>query len=330
VEPFVSVVVPTFNRRASLRRLLDALAEQTYPPTSFEVVVADDGSTDGTVELLRSLAPPYPLRVLEQPHHGPAVARNLAVEHAQGALIVFVDDGVVPLPELIAAHVAAHQAEPNLVVIGPMSPPGNWPRPVWVRWEEEKLQVQYRALMAGKYACTPRQFYTANASLSRARFLEAGGFDPRFRRAEDVELGYRLRNHGARFVFNPRADVLHYASRSFESWCRTPYQYGYYDLVMHCDKGHVALSLATRELHGRNPVNRVLARLCVGRPLMVRGAVPALAGVMRAAECLRAYRPGSLALSGIFNLLYWQGVCDGLGGAEPVWCLVTASGASAA
>ena len=192
MEPLVSIVVPTFNRRSSLKRLLEALAEQTYPHASFEVVVVDDGSTDGSVELGRSLALPYALRVVEQPHDGPAAARNLGVEQARGALILFLDDDVVPLPDLITTHVATHQGNPNSVVVGPMSPPSNWPRPAWIRWEEDKLEVQYRALLAGEYPCTPRQFYTANASLSRGQFLDVGGFDPRFQRAEDVELAFRL------------------------------------------------------------------------------------------------------------------------------------------
>ncbi|MBI4493137.1 MAG: glycosyltransferase [Chloroflexi bacterium] len=325
MEPFVSVVVPTFNRRASLRRLLEALAAQTYPAAHFEVVVVDDGSTDGTVEWLQGLALPYGLRLLRQPHQGPAQARNLGVMHARGALVLFLDDDVVPVPDLIAAHGAGHEAEQDMVVVGPMSPPRDWPRPAWIRWEEEKLQVQYRALLAGKYPCTPRQFYTANASLSRARFLEAGGFDPAFQRAEDVELAYRLRDRGARFAFNPRAEVLHYAARSFESWCRTPYQYGRYDVAMHRDKGQPTLSDAALEFHGRHPLNRVLARLCVGRPLLLRGAVLALSGVVRASDCLGSRSPAGLALSGIFHLLYWQGVSDELGGPEAVWRWIAGS-----
>ena len=71
----------------------------------------------------------------------------------------------------------------------------------WIRWEEEMLEVQYQAMLSGEYPCTPRQFYTANASLSRDRFLEVGGFDGTFKRAEDVEMAYRMRDRGASFVF---------------------------------------------------------------------------------------------------------------------------------
>jgi GT2 family glycosyltransferase len=314
-DSLVSVVVPTYNRRESLDRLLRALAQQTLPPERFEVVVVDDGSTDGTAELARSLTLPYALRVLRQPNQGPAQARNLGVAQARGPLVVFLDDDVVPRPHLIAAHVAAHQAHPGAVVIGPMSPPPNWRRPSWVHWEEDLLQIQYQEMLAGKYPCGPRQFYTGNASLWRRQFLEAGGFDPRFKRAEDVELAYRLRDRGARFVFRPEAEVLHYASRSFESWCRTPYLYGRYDVVMYREKGHEALPCAFVEFHRRHPLTRLLVRLCLGRPALARVAVQALRGAAAGSDWGSARRAGRLALSAAFNVLYWQGVCDEFGDA---------------
>jgi GT2 family glycosyltransferase len=329
MEPLVSLVIPTSNRRLSLARLLESLIEQTHSNARFEVLVVDDGSTDGTLEYLRSLVVPYPLRVLPQPHRGPAAARNLGAQQSQAALIVFIDDDVVPSPGLIAEHAATHQAIPDAVVVGPMLPPRDWPRPVWVRWEEQKLRRQYDAMLSGRYPCTPRQFYTGNSSLTRARFFEAGGFDPGFKRAEDVELGYRLSRRGARFVFNPRAVVLHYPSRSFAAWCRTPYQYGRNDVRMERDKGHVALQVATREFQTRHPLNCLMTRLCVGRQTLLKAAVCALRSVVHIAGHVRSERTAQLALSGIFNLLYWQGVCDELGGPEPLGRSL-AAGASAA
>src|SRR3954452_23505252 len=86
--PLLSVVVPTYNRRAGLERLLRALGEQTLPPDQFEVVVVNDGSQDDTADLLATLALPYRLRALAQANAGPAAARNLGVTQAEGWLIV--------------------------------------------------------------------------------------------------------------------------------------------------------------------------------------------------------------------------------------------------
>ena len=133
---------------------------------------------------------------------------------------MFLDDDVVPDPGLIAAHATAHSRETAVVVVGPMLPPDGWRRPAWIRWEEAKLVGQYEAMRLGRYACTPRQFFTGNASLARSWFSLSGGFDHGFGRAEDVELGYRLRDLGLRFVFEPKAKVWHYPQRTFASWRR--------------------------------------------------------------------------------------------------------------
>jgi GT2 family glycosyltransferase len=280
----------------------------------------DDGSTDGTPELLSTLTPTsYQLKIVQQPNRGPAAARNTGVQHATADLILFLDDDVVPVPELIELHLEAQHANPNVVAIGPMAPPRDFSRPAWIRWEEEMLEVQYHAMLSGEYPCTPRQFYTANASLSRSRFLEVGGFDHTFKRAEDVEMAYRMRDRGATFAFLPLAVVFHYAERTFAAWSRTPYQYGRYDVIMHREKGHEALPCAAHEFHRRHVLTRWLARSCVGHPGLVRVAVAGLRGVAAVAD--RVHVPGAarLALSGIFNLLYWQGVSDELGGPDPVW-----------
>ncbi|MDQ3703447.1 MAG: glycosyltransferase [Chloroflexota bacterium] len=319
--PLVSVVVPTFNRRASLGRLLEALERQTYPNDRFEVVVVDDGSSDGTVEWLRGYRARYPLRVMEQAHEGPSAARNRGVAAANGTLVLFLDDDVVPLPECIAEHVAVRSGMPEAeaVVIGPMSPPRDWPRPVWVRWVEDTLQEQYRAMQAGEFACSPRQFYTANASLPRARFLEVGGFDAEFKRNEDVELAYRLQQNGLAFIFHPRADVLHYAGHSLEAWQAATYQYGRYDVVQTRDRGGRAFLVACTEFRGRHPLNRLAARLCTGRPLIYRGAVWTLVRLVRVADRESTNRAAKLALSALFTILYWQGACDELGSRRAVW-----------
>ena len=314
-QPFISVVVPTYNRSASLRRLLDGLERQTYPVERFEVLVVDDGSTDGTREAVRQTHVPFTLRLIEQDHGGPAVARNRGVNAATGELIVFVDDDVVPASDLLDAHARSHALDNDLVVIGPMSPPKNWRRPAWVRWEEDLLQIQYRDMIEGKYACTPRQLFTANASLRRERFLAVGGFDTSFKRAEDVELGYRLRDAGARFVFNPHADVMHYAARSFDAWLRTPHQYGRYDVAMARDKGQETLQWATYEFHSRNPMTRALVVLCAGRPRLVAAARVGLRAVVEAGDRVGVSpRWTAYVLSGIFNLMYWQGAAEELGG----------------
>lgn len=316
--------MPTYQRRDSLARLLDALAAQTHPLDDLEVLVVDDGSTDGTRETLIAARTPYRLRHFAQSNSGAGAARNLGVAQARGSIVVFFDDDVVPDMGAVAAHVAVHRTAPDTVVIGPMLPATGWGRPAWIRWEEAKLLQQYDAMLAGVYACTPRQFFTANASIERRRFLDAGGFDPAFARAEDVELGYRLRDLGSRFAFEPGARVTHYPRRTFASWRRTPYQYGRGDVAMHRDKGHQALELAYLEFHRRHVLNRSLARACVGRRVPFAATTVVLRGLVRAGDALGAQGIAASALSALFNLLYWQGVNDELGGRTELWRSIAA------
>jgi GT2 family glycosyltransferase len=314
MSPHVSVVVPTYDRRASLERLLRALAAQTYPLADVEVLVVDDGSTDGTAEWLAKARFPFELRGFGQAHGGPAAARNLGVRAARGALIVFLDDDVVPDPDLIATHVR-RQTTGDTVVIGPMLAPKDWDRPAWIRWEEAKLYATYRRIESGRWPCTPRQFFTANASLPRERFLSSGGFDTTYRRAEDVELGYRLEDAGMRFVFEPNARVWHYPRRSFAAWRRTPYEYGRSEVRMDRDKGHDTLAVAFEEFQTkRHSLNRALARICVGRSFALAPVALALRAAVGVTDALRADRAAAAALSALYNLLYWQGVSDALGG----------------
>ncbi len=322
--PAVSIIVPTFERQASLFRLLDALAAQSHPLADIEVIVVDDGSADGTPERLRAARFPFDLRPLSQAHAGPAAARNLGVGAARGDIVLFFDDDVVPAGDAVATHVAAHRATPNAVVIGPMLPPAGWRRPAWIRWEEQKLLAQYDAMDRGVYPCTPRQLFTANASLPRRRFVAAGGFDVTYVRAEDVELGYRLMAMGMAFVFEPAARVWHYPGRSFASWRTVPYRYGQADVAMHRDKGHPALQYALDEFHDRHHLSRFVARLCVGQPVWRAVGTAALIGAVHVFGSLHHRRLAGAALSVLFNLRYWQGVSDSVGGPAVLWSAVAA------
>src|SRR5215813_890124 len=100
----VSVVIPTYNRVAQIVRVLEGLERQIYPLDQFEVVVVSDGSTDGTNEYLNTISTPLRLVVVTQPNQGVAAARNQGVACATGKIVLFVDDDVVPVPQLIAEH----------------------------------------------------------------------------------------------------------------------------------------------------------------------------------------------------------------------------------
>ena len=323
--PRVSVVLPTYNRKESLARVFEALARQSVPFDSWEAVVVSDGSADGTDEWLLAQRPPFALRVVQQRNQGVAAARNNGIAQARGEIILFIDDDLVPTPELMAEHLRMHESRPRAVVMGPMLPPPDevFPRSPWVRWEEAMLEKQYQAMLAGIWKPTPRQFYTGNTSLRREEIVAAGGFDPSFKRAEDVELGYRLADRGMEFHFNPAAKGLHYAERSFASWCRIPYLYGRYDVVMTYDKGQKwLLPTIMGEFRKRNLLIRILARLCLGHPKRVTLVAATLSRAAFLGDRAGIKAVPRYAYSGVFNLLHYMGICDQLGDVRTFWRLV--------
>jgi glycosyltransferase involved in cell wall biosynthesis len=312
----VSIVIPTYNRLARLKQVIAAIERQTYPQRDIEVIIVSDGSTDGTDEYLSAIKAPLSLRFMPQANAGPAAARNKGIRNAQGDIVLFIDDDVVPNPELVTEHARMHENHPNLVVLGPMLNPPDFTFSPWVAWEQAMLEKQYVAMRQGKWEATARQFYTGNTSLLRQVLLNSGGFDERFRRAEDIELAYRLEQQGVEFTFTMAAEAYHYAERSFTSWLQTPYIYGRHDIIFSREHHKDILSFVHEGYRQRNPLTHLSVSLCLDRPCLsdvVQFGAKWIADM--------SYKAGKFggqisqaAYSAIFNLRYYQGVADELGG----------------
>jgi len=309
--PFLSVVIPTFNRNDSLRKTLDGLARQTYPAAQFEAVVVSDGSTDGTDALLAEYArvSPFTLRVICQPNGGPARARNNGIENALGEVVVFLDDDVEPSAEFLAVH-AAHHHQAHAVVIAPMLPDPAllWREPAWIAWEHAMLEKQYAAWRTGEWTgCGPHHFYSGNASLRRAHLVAVGGFDEQFPRQEDVELAVRLgKQRGVTFVYAPNAPGTHRPQRRFASWLAVPFAYGRLDVVR-ARRGDTTWETVRHGYHARNKATRLLARAALAAPPLGRLLRGVLLPAATAAYRLHRAGPAFAALSVIYNLRYLEG-----------------------
>ena len=116
--PTVSVVVPTYNRSAGLTPVLLALLGD---PTTLELVVVDDGSTDGTADLLRDLEVSWPrLRPVTTENRGGAAARQHGIDIATGDVVLLLDDDVLAAQGLVSGHARLHAQGPSQVVLGYM------------------------------------------------------------------------------------------------------------------------------------------------------------------------------------------------------------------
>ena len=311
--PRLSVVIPTYNRRDRLSRVLAALGKQDAGTTSFEAVVVDDGSSDGTSEWLASLKTSYVLRTLRLPNGGPARARNAGVEAAEGEIVLFIDDDVEPTPALVSEHLRCHDAEKDVVVIGPLASLPHYAQP-WVDWEQRMVESQYEAMARGDWAPTFRQFWTGNASVARAQVLGAGGFDPSNLRAEDIELGMRLRERGLQFRFNAAARGLHHAERSLASWENVHTSYGRLEVEIF---GRASQEELIEMLSGNwsrlHPATRWLVERCFNQPLRMRSVSTVLRRHLELARWSPLPLPSEKICSVFANLLYWQASLQALG-----------------
>ncbi|WP_094554035.1 glycosyltransferase family 2 protein [Synechococcus sp. 1G10] len=204
---FPSVVIPTYNRRPILEKALLALEDQRLeqPLEGYEVVVVDDGSTDGTAEWLRQEAGRFPhVRLIEQDHGGPAEGRNRGVDHARGDVIVFIDSDLVVTGTFLLEHAralsASWQRSGNRLCFtyGAVINTANFEDPTS---EPHKLSDHSWAYFA-----------TGNVAIDRQLLERSGLFDTGFRLYgwEDLELGERLRRLGVELVRCPAAVGYHW------------------------------------------------------------------------------------------------------------------------
>ncbi|WP_379128513.1 glycosyltransferase family 2 protein [Paenibacillus sp. sgz500958] len=114
-----SIVIPTFNRNQQLLLTLASFEAQTYPKPLFEVIVADDGSTDGTKEMVEGFQATYSLiYVFHQEQRGRSAIRNLGLKHAKGRYVIFCDADFLVLPEFLRTMSRYHRKYPRAVLSG--------------------------------------------------------------------------------------------------------------------------------------------------------------------------------------------------------------------
>jgi len=315
--PRVSIVLPTYNRRPRLERVLAGLDRQSAPAQSFEVVIVDDGSTDDTERwLVDNRQRAYAVYPIRQANGGPARARNTGVAAAHGELLLFIDDDVEPTPELVSEHLRSHDSEKDVVVIGPLASLEHYDQP-WVAWEQAKVEAQYSAMLRGDWEPTFRQFWTGNASVGKEHVIAAGGFDPALLRAEDVDLGRRLHERGLRFRFNPAARGLHHAERSLEAWIKMHRAYGTLEVQIFGAFGDDYLIDILAGNFGRiHPATRWLVGHCATHPGRQAVVTSILSGWLRLAAATGVDVATGKVCGALANLIYWQASVAALGEAR--------------
>ena len=204
----VSIIIPTHNRSASLKKMLESLKLQTFPLQNFEVIVVADGCKDDTVEIIRNYKAGFSLSLTELPGLGAATARNEGASLAKGDYLIFADDDMELCTDFIKQHISSHANE-NTVVIGysplKLESKANLQRITLHEWWEEKFQ----SMRDKRYRFKYNDLTSGNFSISSSLFKKRNGFDTTLLCREDYELGYRLIKASAQFCFAYNAKAFH-------------------------------------------------------------------------------------------------------------------------
>ncbi len=313
----LSVIIPTYNRAALLRNCLQALSNQTQRVSDWQVIVAVDGSMDGTREMLDELSVPFHMEVIWQENRGQASALNAGWQSAATPYVLFIDDDIIASPGLVAEHLRVQRETQGVAGLGYMTiglPPGAGGLAQYLaRWSRR----HHDGLRAGVRSPFFMDCFSGNFSIPRSALAAAGGFAGDLARSFDIELGYRLHRNGAHFVYIPGAEGRQLYTKEFA------------DIARDAEKA----GIANVEMLARHP--GILPYLELGRyrearqrALMMRHLLLTLSVPDNALDAFgRALRRTPWAAQWypfVYSYFFWRGVRQRLGD-DPSWKRLTTS-----
>jgi glycosyltransferase involved in cell wall biosynthesis len=259
----VTVVIPVLNGAATIGDLLTALGGQVNVPAGTETIVVDNGSTDGTQDIVRR----FPVRLAHEARRGPGAARNCGLHAAGGDVVAFIDADAMPTRRWLAALIAPFSDPQTLVVGGRI-----------LAFRSETPAERYMAsigMFDPKNNITRELFpfaVTMNMAVRRTIALELGGFAEDMPTAEDMDFSLRLtQRFGHRLVYQPQAVVMHRGRQGDAALWRQAWTYG---------EGMADMYLRYHELVRWDAGKSLRVALSVGQRA-------AQAGVLRAGRWLR-------------------------------------------
>ncbi|MGH7860040.1 MAG: glycosyltransferase, partial [Candidatus Binatia bacterium] len=254
-RPKVSVVICAYNAERTMEACLDSLLELDYRP--LEIIVIDDGSTDGTLEISER----YPFRVIHQTNRGLSAARNAGIEAATGDIVAFTDSDFVDDPQWLSYLVGAMERNGWVAAGGPNLPPP----------EEERVASCVAAAPGGPTHVLvddeiAEHVPGCNMAFRRDVLRAIGGFDVRYTAAgDDVDLCWRLQDEGWAIGFSPAAIVWHFRRNTVGAYLRQQRGYGKAEAMLYEKHPHRFNSFGQSRWTGRIYGGACPSRLLPGR-----------------------------------------------------------------
>jgi len=226
---FISVIVPSFNRRSEIEALLNSLDQQKLSFDEFEVVVVDDGSTDDTQECVGTFidAKRLTIQFIRQDHKGPGAARNLGMENARGDVFVFIDSDCTAPPDWLAVIKRAFDADPELRAFGGRDDAlADFP-PLLLAINYSMTSFLTTGGMRGGKKKRLAKFYprSFNMGLHRKLYEKIGGFGG-LRHGQDIEFSNRIIKSGDKVAYLRDSVVFHKRRTSLRKFFRQVFNWG--------------------------------------------------------------------------------------------------------
>lgn len=277
-KPFVSVIVPVRNFERTIDKTFEYLLKVRYPHESWEIIIADGGSTDSTLSIIKSWQARHDfIRLVEIPNcPSPAFARNKALEVAKGEFIFFTDGDCAPCQDWIDIMLKHFRADTRIGVVGGeiytlRVDPDNLTEAYCEHFRFNMVAPRYGFIGEGYFPPLsdrrPTQtaghrayfFVTANVAYRRKALDDAKARFWDYPTGEDMDLCIQVRNHGWKLYFAPDAKVDHMHRATFDALKKVWVTYGmahppilrrhstdYLEIVFQTLKGSPAITLPSR------------------------------------------------------------------------------------
>lgn len=220
-----SIVIPAYNAERTIGNCLDSLRKQSLSGREYEIIVVDDGSSDGTKEIVKKKG----ARLIEAKHGGPAKARNLGAGKARGEVVVFTDADCIADREFLAEMLKPFE---DKAVAGVQGRYKCRQKEIIARLVQLEIEQRYEKMQRQKYV----DFIGSYAAAYRRNlFLGLGGFDASFPMAsgEDTDFSFRVSEKGRKMVFNQKAVVWHLHPTSLWKYLKVKFFRAYWRALIY-------------------------------------------------------------------------------------------------